>query len=697
MKFCVIIAVLLLTACGGGQTPASSSSTAVSSSSDVISHSSSILPSSAVSVSSANSSVVSSVSSASALPQSYGFEHYTFPEPNDGAACTGTMNPSANLGDFQFAQTHLMSPDWPLFFLIADRPALLMVSVTGQGAAPEIKVEGVDASGDIFASLCLKGPEHLPTVIDTQKPSRAERYSATLPSHWLRRDHSLIITMNGQQTVMDASTLTLDRAVHTAYNQLVVDLDVLNYNDNRSLKTQPASYLANLASAIPASGVSVGRFPVVIPLSPIVVGHNGVNGKAPSRLEQRPCSSSVTTGCQSISDISGMDVAAAALRMLEAVKKATGDHVYSHYFGQIHHIGAGGWGGNKSFVSTDYSGVALHEGGHALSLPHWGQGAFQNTTPSDTEYRYPYGGENNDGGGRGESWSYIQSENTFVSPICELTNSRNFGLERSDGMQRNIQCDEWRDGQKGPWDGFGDFSAIAMHRDMAGAPSAYSGTVPYREAHVPFALKRAGGWPLLTRNESGQRVLSRDGQDDALALRDEEKYPFLRPMEWDVPVYTIYGSFHPDALDSSKNDSATVMYPPLRYSGNLPQLIDPTDADEFSRLQARQAYGQYFYWDKDLTFKLIYRDGTVKHALYPYGNVSRTWQYGSGPWRRDILYYAINIPADHMLSRVELYYRPFNVRGHMETRLGNINDAAQNIHASNFLASAVLVDSVDIP
>ena len=62
------------------------------------------------------------------------------------------------------------------------------------------------------------------------------------------------------------------------------------------------------------------------------------------------------------------------------------------------------------------SDVFIHELGHALNLPHWGEGPFGNSNANMYEYNYPYGGALNDGGGRGESWTFNQDLYEFINP-----------------------------------------------------------------------------------------------------------------------------------------------------------------------------------------------------------------------------------------------------------------------------------------
>jgi hypothetical protein len=132
-----------------------------------------------------------------------------------------------------------------------------------------------------------------------------------------------------------------------------------------------------------------------------------------------------------------------------------------------------------------------------LSLPHWGEGPYGNPNNGEYEFLYPYGGASDNGGGRGQSWNFIQDVYEFVSPTCQL-NGNNLGNERSDCMQRNHRCTEQRtNGEEGPWDGFGDFSALAMHRYLVGA-SVQTGQVLDNGELKNFQLNRQSGFPTMT-------------------------------------------------------------------------------------------------------------------------------------------------------------------------------------------------------
>lgn len=621
----------------------------------------------------------------SPLATAYDPHGYAFPEPADDVPCSGAANDTASIEHVFFAQTHALEPDWPFFFLVANRPALLEVLVSGTGTAPEVSIAGF-IDGEPLGTLCLAGPAELGAAPPSQQHQRDDRHTLTLPSSWLQPGLSLSLRAGAATRSFSAEELGVAHAPEL--NLIMVAMDVLNYNDGKPDVPVPEDFLPNFASAVPASVTRLGMFPARMTLPKLVVSPTTEPPGAPVVLDRRPCGSGEAEGpdCVARDDVPDGNINAAALRLIDALRQATGDYAFAYYYGNTENFFPGGWGGDKAFVGADFNGVFLHEMGHALSLPHWGQGSFQNEAPGEGDYRYPYGGIGNDGGGRGDRWNYYQNLDEFVSPTCELEDNAVFGQERSDAMQRNAWCQELRDAGEGPWDGFGDFSGVAMFRYMTGA-EAKGGTVPYRGGDAPYHLSKQAGWPTLAFDDDGNRVLVRS--HPPFEQQRSERFDFLVPQAWNVPVYTVYGSYHPQYAE------ANLIYEPMEYVGNLPAYLDPTDPETFEALEAGSGgpYEDYFWWEKDLTFKFTYADGTVRHALYAHDGVSRDWQVASHPWRWDLLYFAITVPADAELVRVELYERPFCVRGAGNDDAGNIASDSLGITAGNFMSGAELIAS----
>jgi hypothetical protein len=612
------------------------------------------------------------------------WETFEFPSVTDDVPCSGAGNDSSLIEGVYLAQTHLMDPDWPFFYLVADRAALVEVFLTGWGEAPEVAITAT-ADGDMLGTLCMDGPDTLSESVDPDIHRRRGRFTVTLPSEWIVPGLSVSIQAGGDVLTYEADTLDVAHAPEI--NLLMVMMDVVNYNDGIADIEPPETFLGELASSMPATTTRFGRFAARLSLPTFAVGGSGQpEGDGPHILEQRLChaeESPATADCTDTTLVEAWDINAAALRVIDALMYASGNYASHFYYGNTGQLFPGGWGGGKTFVSADYEWITIHEMGHAMSLPHWGD-AFLPTDPDDSwSYEYPWGGEDVNGGGRGPSWSYIQHLDAFISPICKEDWNDNFGLERSDAMQRNRSCSEYRGDTPGPWDGFSDFSAYAMFRYLTGTAEPERGTVLDPMAgEMGFNVPIHGGFPVLEWDGGADSAYTRT--NDEVAVQNWETLDFWIPQQRDIPVYTIYGSYHPGFSE------ATILYAPIRYLGNLPKVIDPTDPATFADLAAagEGSYGDYFWWPKDLTLRITYRDGTVVHALYPYGGVDREWTAGTGPWRWDLLYFAVNVPADEAIDEIQLFERPFVVRYPDWTDAGNVANPTLGITAENFMDEA---------
>ncbi len=616
-------------------------------------------------------------SNINALPPSYNWIEYEFPSIDDSAPCDRTENSNAQIKALFFAQVHSLETDWPFFYTVAHRPMLTEVVLAGTGNAPNITL-GAYHNDVLIEERCMAGPEVIPQNVDPLQHTKEDRYTISLPKEWIVEGLSIRIVAGSTDTLITKVTLGVGPAPEL--NLVQISMDLLDYNNGKEDPKMPADFMGNFASAIPATATRMGQFPARMVFDKIIM----VNGDGDLVLA---CKEDLAdrTSCGKYSDIRKMDQLAIVDRFAKAMRYATGDWSYTYYYGNSLNFSPGGWGGSKTFAGSGYTGVFLHEMGHALDLPHWG-GHFNVSDPSSSKYNYPYGGVTGGAGGRGQSWNYYQNIGEYVSPICMETNNSKYGDERSDAMQRSHWCEEIRSDGKGPWDGFGDFSAYAIYRFMVGAEDPQGGTVPYFDQTVDYHLKKQSGQPLLVKNGNGERVLERHRMQPNVTS-NAEKYNFMRPNEWNVPVYTVFGSYHPEY------SPANILYAPLSYTGNLPKVIDPTDPDMFQMLQEREVYGDYFSSSKNLSFKFTYADGTSRVGVYPFGNPKTSGSTSSSPWRSDIFFYALTVPADEDLTKVELFYRPFKVSGTSSNSEGNINYANNNITPENFLDGATLISS----
>ena len=601
-----------------------------------------------------------------ALPSSYNFREYVYAEPDDQGNCLGIPNNTAVIEEVFLAQTHRHTLNHPFFFTIGHWPALLQLAITGTGTAPDVQVEGL-LDGSSLGVLCLSGPATLASSIDLNTPNFEEYFSVTIPKNWVQNGLSLLITAGTQSRTISAEELKI--GPYTEMNLVMYNMDVLDYNGGPHNSPIFDEFLEEMASAIPASTVRFGIFPEPL-VFPEIIANNDTEQLV--RLNSR--SVMADNGIFSDGYINSI-----ATLFLSNLHHSTGDYLSTIYFGNTLNLAPGGWGGGKSFVSPDYTDIFIHELGHALSLPHWGESAYNIENPNQYQFLYPYGGANDNGGGRGEAWNFIQDTYEFIDPTCQPGGEGIFGLERSDCMQRNNRCLEGRTEGFGPWDGYGDFSALAIHRYLTGG-EVQTGQVVDQGEEKDFQFNMQRGFPIVSL-EGDDRVYTRDPlQEQELSF--EELFPLPGPEQIEQEVYLIYGSAH------ESQEQANIVYKPIRFRGTLPPILDPTDPATFA-LFNDPVYQPRFYRSLDITIKLTYEDGSVLHVLNPHHSYARSpYTWGYHIWRDDVCNFSLVVPADQPLTRVEVFRRPFCVRGSDDDAEGNINYAPHNITPENFMDAA---------
>ncbi len=206
-----------------------------------------------------------------ALPSAYNFQEYVFAEPDDQGICDGSTNTSANITEVFLCQTHRQAVGHPLFFTIGHRPAVLQVAVQGTGAAPDVQVEG-RIDGVSLGVFCLAGPAALSPDIDLGRASFADYFSVTLPKSWVRPGLSLSITAGDDNRTLSEQVLKI--GPYTELNLVMVNMDVLDYNEDDPFETIFPDFLQEVASAIPASIVRFGQFPGTLRFPELIASNN---------------------------------------------------------------------------------------------------------------------------------------------------------------------------------------------------------------------------------------------------------------------------------------------------------------------------------------------------------------------------------------------------------------------------------------
>ncbi|HNY32294.1 MAG TPA: M66 family metalloprotease [Fibrobacteria bacterium] len=623
-----------------------------------------------------------------ALPSAYGFKEHQFPNAPDSGHCGRAANVSAKLGKVQFAQTHLMEPSWPFFYLAGGRPALVAVHLSGQGASPDVKIS-VQVKGVTVGNACLAGPEQIPPEAADTAPSLDRLYTMTLPKEWVMPGMSVVVETGIERKAWTAEQLQVKSP--TEVNVLMARMQFLDLDDTawERLVPEPPDFLADLAEALPASVTRLGHFPVTIPFERIVL-------QGPDSKPLLGCRKDLPNldGCGTVIVDNSTEVKASLLRFCESISKALGVYYEGGYFyGRSSLSNSGGLSrlGNRVAQGTGYYGFFLHELGHSISLPHWHE-VYGKTPQGNWEYEYPYGGPNGDGGGRGETWNWAQTRKAFASPRCQLSNHQDVGVERKDQMSYlGNSCSEARSGQPGPWIGFSDFSAYSIHWFLNGQDSAYRGQVLDRDTLRDFQVPSFLGQSSLVLGPEGRPTLLRREtqpvEQGNVHNAGNDPKPFLMPLPAESKQFLVYGQYHPTLTQ------ARYVYPPVPFLGHGVELIDPTDSVIFEKLKKSWTgpYGVQFLYQHDLTFRFTYADSSTRTGIFATEAVDlEEFKDTTRDWTSDLINFAMVVPADKPLVKVQLLGRPFSscdCSGHR----GDVAQAGSTITARNFLDSAVVL------
>lgn len=641
---------------------------------------------------------------ATALP-GFNFTSYRSPAiPN--ADCKSAANDAAAITRVQFAQTVLLETSHPFFYLSAGRDTGLRVSITGSGAAPDVRVTA-QANGTTLGSLCLGGPATLAAAVDESAPSQATSFVGNLPASWMVPGLQLTVAAGQASRTIGPGELKIGPQPVLS----LVTVDWLLWGDTQPTNLPPG-FGAEYASRLPVSSIQHSAFPQSIALAQLPIGPRsdgrsptGATLGTPAVLANGPshCSSS-DTAAGTCTAWSGFGILASVLSLTDRLRAANGLSSASSWYGALgRHSGVGGGLGGGGVGSGDGYGLIFnHEFGHAFDQPHWGDALYIRAAAGATTL-HPYTGQfqtaagQPNGGGVGNSWAFDPLQPAhFVNPVCAAT-----GKERQEPMQRSgsacVPAGE-------TYDFASDYAALFVARYFNGAPSAYTGNVASPRDQTgnynpPFALPSQGGRDNLVLGGGSPLpgFMHWDAGSASYVAQPSAGLPgqLNYPQQWDVPVYTLWGAY------SNTTASATTLLQPLKYRGAAPRVLDPTNAADFADLKASAKTG-LFWWGADLVVQADFDNGATRHALVR-GSARGTDPLGGSSFT----YRAVNLPAvdGARLVKVSLYRRPMDVRNgdggnpaspyYTATNLNSTLNAG--VTAASYMDAATLVGSLSLP
>eukprot|EP01133_Synstelium_polycarpum_P016901 gene16901-20097_t len=279
--------------------------------------------------------------------------------------------------------------------------------------------------------------------------------------------------------------------------------------------------------------------------------------------------------------------------------------------GVLQDVGGGlGTVGQSTGVGDDtYSGIFIHEQGHAFGLGHSGE---------DYPDGYPYIA----GSLKGSVWGFDFNHNEFLAPFVPTTaeyypNCKQETVQDSQG--RCVKQDVMQGGSGYQaatyrYTMFADYDVGVMQGYFEGLTTldkqgkhVYNGGKIFYDPLYSTSYKRwdtiDSNWKMFTPvNDSGGLY----GMDSGL--------PFIR----NVNVATIIITY-----SSAGSTSVNQVYPLIQYKGNLMRSIDPTDPSQLALVHLDNGALSEFCCAEgcDYTLRVTYADSSKKHILIQQGNL----------------------------------------------------------------------------
>jgi autotransporter-associated beta strand protein len=510
------------------------------------------------------------------------------------------MAQAVTIDAIYFGQTHVMKATQSYFTLVGERATLIKVHVTDPAAPVSPAVSVTLSLNSQTLTLPLSGPANLPVSIPdgpgVVQHTIANSFIATIPADWVKT--GLTLTVNAGVVQSSISNLSVG-----APSRLAMNMTDVHFFSAAS-GNYPTGTLDEIEAKWPVADLDVRRSGRVI-FSELVMPPPGTR---PAVRVKSTTDFTAQTGF-------GFDgEQSASLAWNGAIRRAAGrSGSHSLYYLNIYGVGAGGQAGGFAGVGNGGSnGILLHELGHALSLPHWGDSAA-----------YPYKGAmhgitapvNYNETHAGPTWAYDIRSNAFIPPTRQVSGVPTYRVDPMQGGGTGQQDAPFL------MNHFSDYSINQMRSYLQSTLVVWNPTLGGTGSYAKW-------------NQS-------TGQYSTVQSNNGVQYPTVR----DTQVITIMASV------SGASPQVNMVYPPIGpYTGGLIRLFDPTVAAD--RTAANSIFSPST--GSDVCVRLV-QGGVQKTYILAASMVTTADPNSAG----SLVTEAINLPAaDGAVTRLELLATP---------------------------------------
>ncbi|WP_175743478.1 M66 family metalloprotease [Burkholderia ambifaria] len=579
------------------------------------------------------------------------------PAPEAPEPSTGSPAPKSkvSLADLSFAQSHVIPSagrSWQLaqisatLRVVGKRAALALANI----AQSDVKNPVLEAwrDGTKLGALALTPPSALPATESGGRAYAADRWSVAVPAEWM---------VPGTSFVVSAANYLASDAQRPLFNSdgdmrlTITPFYLFGANDKNSVPfadvakpnetTQDEIFAKWPFSSVNTYTHAAGYFT----LPYLVVGPRQDASRTP-----QPAYGITSMDQQK----DGYGTMSAVLSMIQAMRIANGEgDTNNQYYapiialnaaGAVADVGGGLGGGNAGVGDHGYSGIFIHEQGHAFGLPH--------AADAYTAGTYPYIG----GSVGGSAWGYDQIRREFLDVLVPSSASHYAGCSADhqlDAQRRCFKQDPMQGGQgdQSPGYKFTMFSDFSVARIQS-----------WMEGRILTDASSATGyskWDAVTQ----RRVPYTPVTDDNGLYGINHNLPLVR----DTRVSSIVIAF-----SRANSAGASYIYEPKQFTGNLIRTFDPSNAADLQAITANT--GTYPWYcvasGCDFTLRVTYSDGSQLLRVLKDG--FRDWFKAEDPepasasnplMANSFKQWAINVPGDKLIKKIELLDTPMVWKG----------------------------------
>lgn len=509
-----------------------------------------------------------------------------------------------------FAQTHVTTPEYIVpgvnenFKLISSREILIKVNITSpdKELSPEVTAR-LELNGSV-QMITLTGPKNLPDAFDATigkvLHQFEDSFTGIIPKDWVLPGLKVSIITPTKSVIYDKLTIG-------APNKMIVtNFEINAYTEQNS--EFPKGWDAEFAEKFPASDFIVQNVRKVLPtISVPPVGGN----KIAARISNDADYAAINNGASVESTSENLVSTEWKSALRDAAGSFYGNMVYTHVAWKFEKRANKGVGGGYSSVGRrgpTSLGILLHEMGHGLSLPHWGNG-------------YPYIGDmygikaSTVAGGihSGPIWSYDKKSGKFIPPYQSGVQPLTYKNDPMSGGGNKLKEPGFLTNH------FSDYSVHKMNKMLE------SHLVVYNEELKQYAKwsNNSGSYSIIQQNTGNIKF----------------------PIERDVEVISVM------AAVSSKTPQANLIYEPVGpYKSGIISTFDPRESTD------KTDAAKYFCPKNgcDITLK-IEQGGKIKYAMLPIGLDNSLSEFDPASF----ITKAVNLAArDGVVNKVELLSTP---------------------------------------